>query len=113
MLAESGLTLSATVPADGVMGGMYCDAISNGAPHPAAAKLWIEWITGGKGALLYLDGGAIPALYPQFVAQGIVPADVQAKLPSIDELKALHFPTMDQTAKASAAVGAQWNRAIA
>jgi len=101
------------VPADGVMGGMYCDAISNGAPHPAAAKLWIEWITSGKGALLYLDGGAIPALYPQFVAQRIVPADVQAKLPSIDELKALRFPTMDQTAKASAAVGAQWNRAIA
>lgn len=113
VLAKSGLTLSATVPADGVMGGMYCDAISNGAPHPAAAKLWIEWITSGKGALLYLDGGAIPALYPQFVTQGIVPTDVQAKLPSIDELKALHFPTMDQTAKASAAVGAQWNRAIA
>jgi putative spermidine/putrescine transport system substrate-binding protein len=94
------------------MGGMYCDAISNGAPHPNAAKLWIEWLTSGKGALMYLDGGAIPALYPVFVGQGKVPEDVQAALPPIDDLRALHFPTMDQTAKATAAVGAQWNRAV-
>ena len=55
MLEKSGLGLTSTVPADGVMGGMYCDAISNGAPHPNAAKLWIEWLTSGKGALMYLD----------------------------------------------------------
>jgi putative spermidine/putrescine transport system substrate-binding protein len=112
VLEKSGLTLTSTVPQDGVMGGMYCDAISNGAPHPNAAKLWIEWLTSGKGALMYLDGGAIPALYPVFVGQGKVPRDVQAALPPIDELRALHFPTMDQTAKATAAVGAQWNRAV-
>jgi putative spermidine/putrescine transport system substrate-binding protein len=112
VLEKSGLALSATVPGDGVMGGMYCDAISNGAPHPNAAKLWIEWLTSGKGALLYLDGGAIPALYPQFVEQGEVPADVQAKLPALEELRALQFPTKDQTAAATAAIGAQWNRAV-
>jgi len=112
VLEKSGLALSATVPGDGVMGGMYCDAISNGAPHPNAAKLWIEWLTSGKGALLYLDGGAIPALYPQFVEQGKVPADVQAKLPALEELRALQFPTKDQTAGATAAIGAQWSRAV-
>jgi len=112
VLEKSGLKLTATVPDDGVMGGMYCDAISNGAPHPNAAKLWIEWLTSGKGALLYLDGGAIPALYPAFVDQGKVPADVQANLPPLRELRALKFPTMDQTAKATAAVGAGWNKAI-
>lgn len=112
VLAKSGLTLSATVPTDGVMGGMYCDAISNGAPHPNAAKLWLEWVTTGKGALMYLDGGAIPALYPRFVAEGVVPEDVQATLPPISELRALKFPTMDQTAAATAAVGARWGRAV-
>ena len=112
VLEKSGLALSATVPGDGVMGGMYCDAISNGAPHPNAAKLWIEWLTSGKGALLYLDGGAIPALYPQFVEQGKVPADMQAKLPALEELRALQFPTKDQTAGATAAIGAQWSRAV-
>lgn len=112
VLEKSGLTLTSTVPADGVMGGMYCDAISNGAPHPNAAKLWIEWLTSGKGALMYLDGGAIPALYPTFVEQGRVPADVQAELPPIDELAALRFPTKDQTATATATVGKQWNRAV-
>jgi putative spermidine/putrescine transport system substrate-binding protein len=112
VLEKSGLALSATVPGDGVMGGMYCDAISNGAPHPNAAKLWIEWLTSGQGALLYLDGGAIPALYPQFVDKGKVPDDVQAKLPALEELRALQFPTKDQTAAATAAIGAQWNRAV-
>lgn len=112
VLEKSGLNLAATVPDDGVMGGMYCDAISNGAPHPNAAKLWIEWLTSGKGALMYLDGGAIPALYPKFVDQGKVPADVQANLPPLAELRALQFPTMDQTAKATATVGAQWNKAV-
>lgn len=112
VLEKSGLTLTSTVPADGVMGGMYCDAISNGAPHPNAAKLWIEWLTSGKGALMYLDGGAIPALYPVFVEQGRVPADVQAELPPIGELAALRFPTRDQTATATATVGKQWNRAV-
>ena len=112
VLEKSGLELTATVPDDGVMGGMYCDAISNGAPHPNAAKLWIEWLTGGKGALMYLDGGAIPALYPVFVDQGKVPADVQANLPPLQQLRALTFPTMDQTAKATAAVGAEWNKAL-
>lgn len=112
VLEKSGLTLTSTVPADGVMGGMYCDAISNGAPHPNAAKLWIEWLTSGKGALMYLDGGAIPALYPAFVEQGRVPADVQAELPPIGELAALRFPTRDQTATATATVGKQWNRAV-
>lgn len=112
VLEKSGLTLTSTVPADGVMGGMYCDAISNGAPHPNAAKLWIEWLTSGKGALMYLDGGAIPALYPAFVEQGRVPADVQAELPPISELATLRFPTRDQTARATATVGKQWNRAV-
>lgn len=111
-LAKSGLTLTSTVPDDGVMGGMYCDAISNGAPHPNAAKLWIEWITSGKGALMYLDGGAIPALYPEFVTRGFVSEETQAELPPVEDLKALKFPTMDQTAKATAAIGAQWNRAV-
>ena len=112
VLEKSGLSLQSTVPADGVMGGMYCDAISNGAPHPNAAKLWIEWLTSGKGALMYLDGGAIPALYPDFVKQGKVSKDIEAGLPPIDELNAMHFPTMDQTATATAAVGTQWNRAV-
>ena len=112
VLAKSGLTLTATVPPDGVMGGMYCDAISNGAPHPNAARLWMEWVTSGKGALLYLDGGAIPALYPQFVTDGKVPDEVQATLPPIEELRALKFPTQDQTAAATAAIAARWGKAV-
>lgn len=112
VLQKSGIDFTATVPTDGVMGGYYCDAITNGAPHPNAARLWLEWVTSGKGALLYIDGGAIPALYPQFVKDGKVPQDVQDKFPDEQTLADLKFPTLDQTAAASEAVGAQWNSAV-
>jgi putative spermidine/putrescine transport system substrate-binding protein len=112
VLKESGIDFSASVPSDGVMGGYYCDAITNGAPHPNAARLWMEWVTSGKGALLYLDGGAIPALYPQFVADGKVPQDVQDQFPDEQTLASLQFPTLDQTATASAEVGANWNSVV-
>ena len=112
VLSQTGLTLTASVPSDGVMGGYYCDAITNGAPHPNAARLWMEWVTSGKGAQLYLDGGAVPALYSQFVEQGKVPQEIQDQLPDQQTLDALQFPTEDQQAKASAEVASQWNSAV-
>jgi len=112
VLSQTGLTLTSNVPSDGVMGGYYCDAITNGAPHPNAARLWMEWVTSGKGALLYLDGGAVPALYSQFVEQGKVPQEIQDQLPDQQTLDALQFPTEDQQAKASAEVASQWNSAV-
>jgi putative spermidine/putrescine transport system substrate-binding protein len=112
VLQQSGISFASSVPTDGVMGGYYCDAITNGAPHPNAARLWLEWVTSGKGALLYLDGGAIPALYPEFVKDGKVPQDVQDKFPDEKTLADLKFPTLDQTAAASAEIGAQWNSVV-
>lgn len=112
VLSQTGLSLTSTVPSDGVMGGYYCDAITNGAPHPNAARLWMEWVTSGKGALLYLDGGAVPALYSEFVDQGKVPQEIQDQLPDQQTLDALQFPTEDQQAKASTEVASQWNSVV-
>lgn len=112
VLQKSGISFAASVPTDGIMGGYYCDAITNGAPHPNAARLWIEWVTSGRGALLYLDGGAIPALYPQFVEEGKVPQDVQDRLPDKKTLAALQFPSLAQTAVASGEVGTRWNSVV-
>src|SRR5216684_3714033 len=46
----------ATVPADGVYGSFYCQAINATAPHPNAAKLWMEFLYSDQGQLIWLKG---------------------------------------------------------
>lgn len=108
VLGESGIGFVTTTPSDGLFGGYYADAITYDAPHPNAAKLWLEWVTALEGRQLYLTGGAIPALYPQMVAAGEVPPDVQETLPSVEELKSLKFPDPDQTSAATNTILSRW-----
>src|SRR3954464_2564297 len=64
----------AVVPANDVYGGFYVQAIKKGAPHPAAARLWGEFLYSDQGQNLWLAGGARP-----------VRADVMAKAGTIDQ----------------------------
>lgn len=112
VLAQSGINFVITTPSDGLFGGYYADAVTYGAPHPNAAKLWMEWVLALHGRDLYLPGGAIPALYPQMVAAGQVPEDIQQTLPSPEQLKQLKFPTPAQQTAASTQVLSQWNAVV-
>ena len=64
----------AVVPADAVLGVYYCQAINKDAPHPAAARLWEEFLYSDQGQNLWLAGGARP-----------VRADAMAKAGTIDK----------------------------
>ena len=46
----------ANIPADGVYGGYYCQAVNATAPHPWAARLWQEFIFSDQGQLIWLKG---------------------------------------------------------
>jgi putative spermidine/putrescine transport system substrate-binding protein len=48
--------IDVTVPASGRFGGVYVQAISKYAPHPNAAKLWMEYLYSDEGQLLWLKG---------------------------------------------------------
>ena len=48
------------VPQGAVLGGYYFQAINKDAPHPAAARLWQEFLYSDEGQNLYLAGGARP-----------------------------------------------------
>ena len=100
--------MDVVVPASGVLAGVYVQAISAYAPHPNAAKLWMEHIYSDEGQLIYLKGYCHPARYIDMAKRGVIPADLAAKLPS-DELyaKAI-FPTLDQGAKAKEYITANW-----
>ena len=77
-------TIDVTVPASGRFGGVYVQAISAYAPHPNAAKLWMEYLYSDEGQLMWLKGYCHTTRFDDLVARGVVPADLVAKLPDID-----------------------------
>ena len=48
------------VPDDALVAGYYFQAINADAPHPAAARLWQEFLYSDEGQNLWLAGGARP-----------------------------------------------------
>jgi putative spermidine/putrescine transport system substrate-binding protein len=93
------------VPTSGRFGGMYVQAISKFAPHPNAAKLWMEYLYSDEGQLIWLKGYCNPIRYDDLVKRGAVPADLAAKLP--DSTGAV-LPTLDQITAATAKITAGW-----
>ena len=70
-----------SIPATGVFGGYYCQAISATAPDPNAARLWEEFIYSDQGQLLYLEGYTHPARFADMAKRGVIPASVMAAMP--------------------------------
>jgi putative spermidine/putrescine transport system substrate-binding protein len=99
--------IDVTVPASGRFGGVYVQAISKYAPHPNAAKLWMEYLYSDEGQLLYLKGYCNPIRYEDLVKRGVVPADLAAKLP--DTTGAV-FPTPAQLAAATKLITEGWDK---
>jgi putative spermidine/putrescine transport system substrate-binding protein len=85
--------IKVVVPPSGSVTGPYVSVISATAPHPNAAKLWNEMLFSDAGQLNFLKGYAHPARYAKLVADGKVPADLAAKLPSPDAYKNVKFVT--------------------
>ena len=93
-------------------GNYYCQAISAFAPHPNAAKLWMEYLYSDEGQVGFLKGFAHPIRFNALVAAGKIPADVLAKLPSADAYKAVSFATQDQSTKAKATLADTWPKVV-
>ena len=97
--------IEVVVPTSGRFGGMYVQAISKYAPHPNAAKLWMEYLYSDEGQNIWLSGYCNPIRYDDMVAKGTVDAAAQAKLP---ESKGTVLPTLDQITAASKQIGDGW-----
>ena len=104
--------LATVIPSTGKFGNFYCQAISAYAPHPAAAKLWEEFVYSDQGQLLYLKGYAHPARYTALAKEGKIPPSLAKKLPPASHYAGVHFPNAAQTTKAAAALGTGWATAM-
>jgi putative spermidine/putrescine transport system substrate-binding protein len=97
--------IEVVVPATGRFGGMYVQAISKYAPHPNAAKLWMEYLYSDEGQNLWLAGYCNPIRFDDLVAKATVDTAAQAKLP---DTKGTVLPTLDQITKASEVITKGW-----
>jgi putative spermidine/putrescine transport system substrate-binding protein len=100
------------VPKTGVVAGVYVQGISAFAPHPNAAKLWMEYLYSDEGQLGWLKGYCHPIRFQDLVKSGKVPADLLAKLPPAESYTKAVFPTLEQQDRAKQAITKQWDSVV-
>ena len=104
--------ISVVYPTGTAWGGYYYQAISAYAPHPAAARLWEEYLYSDEGQNTLIKGFCTPARMADMLSRKVVSADAQAALPPADMLAAATIPSPDQLNTARAAVKAQWDSVV-
>ncbi|MGV8938852.1 MAG: ABC transporter substrate-binding protein [Allorhizobium sp.] len=100
------------VPASGVLAGVYVQAISAYAPHPNAAKLWMEYLYSDEGQLAWLKGYCHPARFNALVAAGKVPEDLLKALPPAASYEKAYFPTLEEVDANKVAVTGGWDKVV-
>jgi putative spermidine/putrescine transport system substrate-binding protein len=98
------------VPPNAVVAGYYYQAINKDAPHPAAARLWQEFLYGDQGQNLLAAGGVRPVRADQMLQAGKIDKAVVNKIPVIDG--PVTVPSPDQTEKATKYLADNWAGAI-
>ncbi len=98
------------VPPDHAVAGYYYQAINSDAPHPAAARLWQEFLYSDEGQNLFAAGGVRPVRADTMMADGKLDKAVAASLPVIDG--PVTVPSPEQTEKATKYLSDNWAKAI-
>ena len=97
------------IPATGRFAGVYVQAISAYAPHPNAAKLWMEFLYSDEGQTIWMKGYCHPIREADMRARGVIPEDLAAKLPDVTGAV---FPTVAQLDAAKALITANWDSVV-
>jgi putative spermidine/putrescine transport system substrate-binding protein len=109
-LKSAGIDWKVSVPSDGVFGSYYSQAISKFAPHPAAARLWEEFLYSDEGQNIWLKGLSRPVRLDAMKSAGT--AD-QAALKALPEVgSSVEFPSDQQQTVAKKVVSDRWNAEI-
>jgi len=107
-LKSNGATATVTIPTGPVYAGPYYQALSASAPHPNAAKLWLEFLYSDQGQLLWLKGYTHPARYLDLAKRNKIPASLSKRLPPASAYKNVKFATPNQITAAQQVLQQQW-----
>ena len=101
------------VPGTAVLGGYYAQAINKYAPHPAAARLWEEFLfsqASDGGQNLWLQGGARPVEQTAMTSNGSLDTAAAANLPQVAGTPV--FLDEQQATDAATYLSANWTKAV-
>jgi len=88
----------------------YNQAINKDAPHPAAARLWQEFLYSDDVQNLWLKGGARPARMEAMTAAGTIDEKLAAALPEVPAETVV--PAEKQSTDAGTLLGEKWAVAV-
>lgn len=103
-------TWKTVVPEEAVVAGYYFQAINADAPHPAAARLWQEFLYSDEGQNLWLKGGARPVRGEAMAEAGTIDEELWGALPEVSGEPVI--PTDEQTVTAGEYLAENWSKAI-
>lgn len=109
-LRAKGVDWRVTVPSDGPYAQYYNQGINAYAPHPAAARLWLEFLYSPQGQNIWLRGYSRPALLEEMTKDGTVDKQAAARLPKVHGTP--KFPTPEQEDAAKVAINEGWGKAV-
>jgi putative spermidine/putrescine transport system substrate-binding protein len=101
--------IEVVIPKSGRFAGVYVQGISAYAPHPNAAKLWMEYLYSDEGQLGWLSGYCHPIREADMRTRNVIPADMLAKLPDVSGAV---FPTAKQLADAKTLITENWDAVV-
>jgi len=104
--------IEVVIPKTGVIAGVYIQAISAYAPHPNAAKLWMEYLYSDEGQIVWLKGGCHPIRYNDLVKRNVIPAEITANMPPAELYAKAVFPTIEQINNAKKAITDGWDKVV-
>jgi putative spermidine/putrescine transport system substrate-binding protein len=106
---EGNPPIEVVVPSDGQIAGVYVQAISAFAPHPNAAKLWMEYLYSDEGQLEWMKGYCRPIREADLIARSVVPTELAAKIPAAPDAV---FPTNEQLVAGQDVIVKGWDAAV-
>ena len=100
------------VPKTGVLAGIYVQAISAYAPHPNAAKLWMEYLYSDEGQQGLLNGYCHPVRFNDMIAKNKFTKASLDKLPPAAAYAKANFPSLEQQGVAKEIITKQWDAVV-
>ncbi|WP_080665961.1 ABC transporter substrate-binding protein [Sinorhizobium medicae] len=103
-------------PATGSVAGVYVQAISAFAPHPNAARLWMEYLYSDETQLAWLSGHCSPIRLADLVSRGKIPADLTrrglAQFEHYGGSAGPRFPTLEEQEQARETIAKGWDSIV-
>jgi putative spermidine/putrescine transport system substrate-binding protein len=109
-LKAKGIDLTVSIPSDGHYSAFYDQAVNKYAPHPAAARLWEEYLYSTVGQNDFMGGFARPSEFTAMQSAGTLDATAEKNLPTVTGTVAI--PTSAEQNAAQAALTSGWATAL-